>query len=166
MRLESCRENKNLTIYEFDKLGVVMLLTFNLLSLSRKHNFINYINTDICTIDHPHPGIRIHYCLVMMVEKLLTIWSEEDTKEIFSVVFDGILRTDKYLFHKEKYKDCIYSVAGTEKGAQHIMNLVNNWNEVVDEYEKYAYIPARRTESLESYLVSVDDEGNVLIPNF
>lgn len=162
MRLGYCRENKGLTIYEFDRLGIVMLLTFNLLSLSRKQDFANYMDMDMTAIDHPHPGIRIHYCLVMMVDELLTVWSEKDTKEIFAVVYDGIIRTDKYLFHKEKYKDCIYSVAGTEKGAQHIMNLVNGWNQVVDEYEKYAYIPARRTETLESYLVSVDDKGNVL----
>lgn len=166
IRLGKCRENKELTICEFDRLGIVMLLTFNLLSLSRKQEFINYMDMDTAAIDHPHPGIRIHYCLVMMADELLTVWSEKDTKEIFSVVFDGIIRTDKYLFHKEKYKECIYSVAGTEKGAQHIMNLINSWNKVVDEYEKYAYIPVRRTDDLESYLVSVDDEGNVLIPNF
>lgn len=166
IRLAYCKKNKGLTTFEFDNLGIVMLLTFNILSLSRKQDFTNYMDLDIAAIDHPHPGIRMSYCLYTVTDELLTVWSEKDTKEIFSVISDGIIRTDKYLFHKEKYKDCIVAVAGTEKGAQHIMNLVNSWNDVVDEYEKYAYIPARRTEKLESHLVSVDDEGNVLIPNF
>jgi len=166
IKMGHCKKNKELTLSQFDILGMEMFLTFNLLSYSRKQDFADYMDKNIEDIDHPHPGIRMMYCIFVMADELLMVWEEKEVKEIIAIAYDGIIRTDKYLFDKEKYRECIYSVAGTQKGAEHIMSLINDWNEVADEYQKYAFIPMRRTENLESQLVFVDDDGNVLVPNF
>lgn len=162
IRIQEVGDDKDHTIFEFDNLGVVLILTFNLLSNSRKQYFEQYLNMEIASIDHPHPGIRMRYCMDVMLSELLKVWSKKDVLDIFKIIYDGIIRTDKFIYNKKEYKDCIYSVSATEKGAQHIMNLVNGWNESIERYEEYAYIPLNKTEFLKSYPVFVDNAGDFL----
>lgn len=50
-----------------------------------------------------------------------------------------------------------------KKGAQHIMQLVNDWNEVADFYDEYSFIPIQKTDYIEFYPYTVDKEGNFII---
>ena len=147
----------------FDNLGIVLLLIFNMLSKSRQSTFDEYMTLNIYDMDYPHPGIRMHYCFVTMISVLLNEINQEEVKEIASYITDGIVRADKYILYKEKYKECVYAVATTKKGAQHIMQLVNDWNEVADFYDEYSFIPIQKTDDIEFYPYAVDKEGNFII---
>ena len=134
-----------------------------MLSKSRQSTFDEYMILNIYDMDHPHPGIRMHYCFVTMISVLLNEINQEEVKEIASYITDGIVRADKYILYKEKYKECVYAVATTKKGAQHIMQLVNDWNEVADFYDEYSFIPIQKTDYIEFYPYTVDKEGNFII---
>lgn len=51
----------------------------------------------------------------------------EDTMIILGSGSDAVISYEKNVLGKEKIKECYYSVAFTEKGAQHVMNLHNGW---------------------------------------
>ena len=47
---------------------------------------------------------------------------------------DAVISYEKNVLGKEKIKECYYSVAFTEKGAQHVMNLHNGWQEKIGHF--------------------------------
>lgn len=56
----------------------------------------------------------------------------------------------------------LFFVLSTEKGVQQIMNLVNGWNDMVDEYNKYAYIPLSKNAYIEQMSFFIDEKGEFL----
>ena len=52
----------------------------------------------------------------------------------------AVISYDKSVLEKTAIKECYYSVAFTEKGVQHIMNLHNGWQKLTDHFNRFAYI--------------------------
>lgn len=50
----------------------------------------------------------------------------------------------------------------TEKGVQHLMNLHNGWQELVDYYNQYTYIPIEKMERIDGLLASLDESGSFI----
>lgn len=64
----------------------------------------------------------------------------EDTMTILGSGSDAVISYEKNVLGKEKIKECYYSVAFTGKGAQHVMNLHNGWQEKIEHFNEYAYM--------------------------
>ena len=77
-----------------------------------------------------------------------------------TVVADG-----SFLPGKEKIKECYYSVAFTEKGAQHVMNLHNGWQEKIEHFNEYAYMEIEKMDTIDSMPVSLDKNGDFVNKN-
>ena len=77
----------------------------------------------------------------------------------------AILNAIESVLGKEKIKECYYSVAFTEKGAQHVMNLHNGWQEKIEHFNEYAYMEIEKMDTIDSMPVSLDKNGNFVNKN-
>ena len=112
---------------------------------------------------HPHPGIRMFYCSIAMCDFLIRYKGEnETTLAIIWSGYDGIISYEKNVLQKKEIKECYFSVSQTEKGVQHIMNLANGWNEVIDIYNQYSYIPIYKTDYINSMSYFLDESGDFI----
>ena len=71
----------------------------------------------------------------------------EDTMTILGSGSDAVISYEKNVLGKEKIKECYYSVAFTEKGAQHVMNLHNGWQEKIEHFNEYAYMEIEKMDT-------------------
>jgi len=56
-------------------------------------------------------------------------------------------------------KNCLFSASFTYRGAQHIMNLNNAWNDVAERLRPYAHIPLATGEHIPAMRIFLDDSG-------
>ena len=69
---------------------------------------------------------------------------------------------EKQVLETNELRECYYSIAYTAKGVQHLMSLHNGWQELVDCYNQYAYIPIEKMECIDSMLTSLDESGSFI----
>lgn len=110
---------------------------------------------------HPQAGIRAVYCIASITEMAMRFWDIETTKRAFMIIQGECIAYDRILLNHNKLKECLYTIAFTEKGAQHIMFLNNEWKSVREKLLNYAYIDLRECEKLESFPVWITDDGDV-----
>ena len=128
--------------------------------------FADYFDKSIDEYDHPHPGIRMYYSYIHY-----SYWIGrfrdfgEDTMTILGNGSDAVISYEKNVLGKEKIKECYYSVAFTEKGAQHVMNLHNGWQEKIEHFNEYAYMEIEKMDTIDSMPVSLDKNGNFVNKN-
>ena len=128
--------------------------------------FADYFDKSIDEYDHPHPGIRMYYSYIHY-----SYWIGrfrdfgEDTMTILGSGSDAVISYEKNVLGKEKIKECYYSVAFTEKGAQHVMNLHNGWQEKIEHFNEYAYMEIEKMDTIDSMPVSLDKNGNFVNKN-
>lgn len=65
-----------------------------------------------------------------------------------------------------EYIPDFYSIAEspiqTKKGAMHTRALVNGWNELVEEYNRYSYVTIYKNDNLESLSYFLGEDGEFL----
>lgn len=126
-------------------------------------DFSNYQEKDIESYDHPYPGIRMYYCSLAICDLLIRVKGDNElTRELISSGFDAMISYEKRALGKEKYRDSYFSIAGTKKGAMHIRALVNGWNELVDEYNRYSYVTIYKNDNVESLSYFLGEDGEFL----
>ena len=147
----------------FDLLCMTIYLCFCVFARNSKRNFDNYFQRDIMQYDHPYPGIRMYYTVVAMMDMICSNKEmNDDLYRIFSSGYDTIISYEKKVLGTPKLKECYFSISSTEKGVQHMMNLVNGWNDKIDEYNKYAYIPLSKNEYIKQMSFFLDEKGEFL----
>ncbi|MCI8408531.1 MAG: M48 family metalloprotease [Lachnospiraceae bacterium] len=147
----------------FDMLFLSFYLSFSVLAEESNKDFSCYFENDITEYDHPHPGIRMFYCTIVMIDWIISNKGvNEITMSIIESGYHAIISFEKSVLKKKKIKMCYFSVSETEKGVQHIMNLVNGWNDMVDMYNKYSYIPIRKTDMLDCMSYFIDENGEFI----
>lgn len=110
--------------------------------------------------DHPHAGIRQAYCFAALVDAAMGYFDMEQIHGTFSTMAGECLAYERLLLEHKNLKDCLLAMAYTQKGAQHIMFLVNEWKCVRNRLLNYAHIELRNYEKLDSFMVWVNDEGD------
>ena len=113
--------------------------------------------------DHPHPGIRMYYSIILYSYWLIKLYGENE--KVLTILESGshaVVAYEKQVLETNELRECYYSVAYTAKGVQHLMNLHNGWQEVVDYYNQYAYIPIEKMERIDGLLVSLDESGSFI----
>ncbi len=150
----------------FDKMFIANYLCFRTFAEKTGRKFADYFDKSIDEYDHPHPGIRMYYSYIHY-----SYWIGrfrdfgEDTMTILGNGSDAVISYEKNVLGKEKIKECYYSVAFTEKGAQHVMNLHNGWQEKIEHFNEYAYMEIEKMDTIDSMPVSLDKNGNFVNKN-
>lgn len=109
--------------------------------------------------DHPHPGIRQVYCSAAFVDAAMSYIDIEQIYGVFSTMEGECLAYERLLLEHKDLKDCLYAMAYTQKGAQHIMFLVNEWKQVRTRLLNYSHIELRDYDKVDSFPVWVTDKG-------
>lgn len=144
----------------FDKLFIANYLCFKTFAEKAGRCFDMYFAKDIADYDHPHPGIRMYYSFILYSDWIGRVRGfGEDTIAILISGSHAVITYEKSVLEKQEIKECYYSVAYTEKGVQHLMNLNNGWQEMIDYYNQFAYIPIEKIGDLAAMPVSVDENG-------
>lgn len=155
--------NENIEVLKstFDILFIVLYLCFDVFARKTNRDFSQYLEKEWDAYDHPYPGIRMYYSSIVLCNLVLGVKGEnETTSEVIYHGFNAIISYERQVLEKEQIKESYFAVAGTEKGVQHIMNLVNGWNEVVDKYNQHSYIQISKTDKVEfmSYFIGENGE--------
>lgn len=147
----------------FDKFYLANYLCFLAFAQKTGRSFELYFSKELDEYDHPHPGIRLYYSYLWYSFLIGSVKGEN--YDIFSVISSGshaVVLYERQVLEKEHLKDCYYTVAYTQKGAQHVMNLNNQWQELIDFYNTFAYVPIQKYGFIESMPITLDEEGNIL----
>lgn len=153
-------------IANVDMIFLANYLCFLTFAKKTGRNFDQYMEKEISEVDHPHPGIRMYYSVL-----LYSFWIgrikgySEDVLYTLSSGMHAVIAYESIVLEAKEIKECYFSVAFTEKGCQHIMNLNNGWQERIDDYNNYAYIPIERLGDIDSLPVSVNQNGSIFKVN-
>lgn len=159
--LKTWDDNIKVNLANFDIMYLASYLCFRTFAEKTGRNFNDCLEKKLDEFDHPHPGIRMYYTFIGYAYWLGQMCGY--TENILSMITSGshaIIAYEKNVLKKDKIKDCYYVVAFTEKGVQHVMNLNNQWQELIDMYNKYAFIPIQKWGAIDSMPVSVDVDGD------
>ena len=147
----------------FDRMFITNYLCFRTFAEKTGRNFDMYVTKDIAEYDHPHPGIRMYYSCIHYLDWLGRVFGfGENTIKILLSGVHLIVTYEKNVLEKENVKESYFSVAYTEKGAQHVMNLHNEWQEWIDHFNQYAYIPIEKNRSIDSIIFSLNEKGDFI----
>lgn len=156
-------DDTKILLAAFDTLFLSFYLSFSVLAQESNKDFSCYFEKDITEYDHPHPGIRMSYCIIIMYDWIVSNKGENEvTMRIIESGYHAIIAFEESVLKKKEIKMCYFSVFGTEKGVQHIMNLVNGWNNMIDIYNQYSYIPINKTEMPDSMPYFLDPNGEFI----
>ena len=133
---------------------------FILFSKADAEDFDEFMKDDLTLFDHPHAGVRFVYCSVAVAGIVINHWSMEKIYDVFTQIIGNCVAFDRILMESRHLKECLYSVAYTKKGVQHIMLLNNVWAETSKKLRKYAHIELRECDYLDkmSYFIGEDGE--------
>lgn len=102
--------------------------------------------------------IKINKAEIELLEYIPDFYSiAEITNPLLSEMRPGIKT-----WVSEDVFDSYFSIAGTQKGAMHIRALVNGWNELVDEYNRYSYVTIYKNDNVESLSYFLGEDGEFL----
>lgn len=162
--LESSNEQKERLNSSIDFLCLIFYLSFDVFAKKFNRNFSNYLEEDITTRDHPYPGIRMYYSFFPIIQGLMYKENglNETVLEAIKSGIDAVISYERQVLEKEKFKESYFSVGGTKKGVQHIMNLMNGWNKMADNYEKYSYIPLYKTDDIKMMSYFINELGDFI----
>lgn len=147
-------------IANVDVLFIANYLCFLTFAEKTGRNFDQYMAKDIAEIDHPHPGIRMYYAVLLYSYWIGRVKGyTEDVLYTLSSGTHAVIAYEKTVIEAKEIKECYFSVAFTEKGCQHIMNLNNGWQELVDHYNQHTYIPIEKLGDIDGLPVSVNAKG-------
>lgn len=159
--LQNWDDNLKVNLANFDMMFLANYLCFRVFAEKFGRDFKDYAAKNTDEFDHPYPGIRMYYTIIVYAYWLGEVHGY--TEDVFSILSSGyhaIIAYEKQVLNKENIKDSYYSVAFTEKGSQHIMNLNNQWEELVDEYNEYSFIPIQKLGDIDIMPFSVDENGD------
>ena len=160
--LQEWSSNIKTNIANVDVLFLANYLCFLTFAEKAGRSFDQYIAKDISEVDHPHPGIRMYYSVLLYSYWIGRIKGyTEDVLYTLSSGTHAVIAYEKIVLEAKEIKECYFSVAFTEKGCQHIMNLNNGWQELVNHYNQYAYIPIEKFGDIYSLPVSVNENGTL-----
>jgi len=148
----------------FDILCIAIYLCFSVFAENSNRDFDNYYERDIMEYNHPYPGIRMHYTITAMMDMICS--NKELNKELLKVFyggFDFIIKYEKKVLETSSLKECYFSISSTHKGVQHMMNLVNQWNDMIYEYNKYSYITLSKNTYIKQLSYFIDENGDFII---
>lgn len=158
--LQQWQNDIKVKLANFDMMFIANYLCFRTFAENTGRNFSSYMEKDIDEYDHPHPGIRMYYSIIFYFYWLIRFRGENE--EVLTILESGshaVVAYERQVLEKNELKESYYSVAYTEKGVQHLMNLHNGWQELVDYYNQYAYIPIEKMEDINSMFVLLDENG-------
>lgn len=161
--LQQWQDNIKVNLANFDVMFIANYLCFRTFAENMGRDFSNYMTKDIDEYDHPHPGIRMYYSSIHYSYWLIKLHGESE--EVLTILESGshaVVAYEKQVLETNELRECYYSIAYTAKGVQHLMSLHNGWQELVDCYNQYAYIPIEKMECIDSMLTSLDESGSFI----
>ena len=82
---------------------------------------------------------------------------------LFAILFDNLYNRCRCRIELlSRQVIVLFQASNTEKGVQHLMNLHNGWQELVDYYNQYAYFPIEKMERIDGLLASPDESGSFI----
>lgn len=138
-------------------------LCFRVFAKNSTRDFSNYFNQDVLEYNHPYPGIRMHYTIMALMDMIGS--NKELNDKLYRIFYSGydvIIKYEKRVLETYELKKCYFSISSTKKGAQQIMNLVNGWNDMIDVYNKYAYVSLSKNAYIKRMSFFLDEEGEFL----
>ena len=160
--LQAWGNDTGANVASVDVLFIANYLSFRIFAQKTGRDFDLYMEKEIDEINHPHPGIRMFYSVLLCSYWIGRI--KGYTEEVLHTLSSGIhavIAYERMVLGKQKVKECYFSVAFTEKGCQHIMNLNNGWQDLIDQYGQYAYIPIENLGNIESLPVWINEDGTL-----
>lgn len=148
----------------FDTMFISNYLCFRVFAEKMGRSFDEYISKEIYELDHPHPGIRMYYASMIYADQIGRYCS--NTKELVDIVWSGsdaVISYEKNVLEKKEIKSCYYTIGFTEKACQHILRLHNEWQEMIDYYNKFAYFHIEKAGIIESLPFSLSMNGEPII---
>lgn len=161
--LQQWRDDIKANLANFDVMFIANYLCFRTFAENTGRDFSNYMEKDIDEYDHPHPGIRMYYSIILYSYWLIKLHGENE--EVLTILESGshaVVAYEKQVLETNELKECYYSIGYTAKGVQHLMNLHNGWQELVDYYNQYTYIPIEKMERIDGLLASLDESGSFI----
>lgn len=158
--LQEWSEDTNINAANVDVIFIANYLCFRTFAEKTGRSFVRYMEKEYADVDHPHPGIRMYYSVL-----LFSYWIGRvrgNTEDVINTLSSGthaIVAYEKNVLEATDIKSCYFSIAFTEKGCQHVMNLHNGWQELIEYYNQFAYLPIPAMDDIDSLPVSVNENG-------
>lgn len=147
-----------------DMMFLTFYLCFDVMARKSNRDFSQYFQKEIDEYDHPHPGIRLYYSLINSIYVLVNV--KCDISTLIKIVESGIhaiVTYEKIALEKGQLAESFYNVGFTERGSQHVMNLINGWNEdCIDLYKEKSYVPLFKIEKLEYMRYFLNEKGKFI----
>lgn len=147
----------------FREVGLLSFALYNVFLVFQnesKIGFDNYIKHVFYFKDHPYDGIRFSYSFAFIVDALLQISLQQVVIDYFIFpTTERFITFEKRVLGVPEVKNCLFSASFTYRGAQHIMNLNNAWNDVAERLRPYAHIPLATGEHIHAMRIFLDDSG-------
>lgn len=108
----------------------------------------------------------MYYAIILYTDWLIRLFG--DSEEVHRIIASGshaVIAYERQVREKDRFKKCYFSVAYTPKGVQHIMSLHNEWQDLIDHYNEYAYFPIEKRENIDGMLASLDENGDFILIN-
>lgn len=147
-----------------DLLFLSNYLCFRVFAENTGKNFDEYFLKDMDEYNHPYPGIRMYYSFIQY-GYWIGVTHGFDSEETLAILESGshaVIGYERTVLKKGEIKDSYFSVAFTEKGIQHVMRLNNEWNELIDYFNQFAYCIIKKLGDINNIPFSLDENGNFI----
>ena len=127
-----------------------------------KSSFAEKLQRGYKDTTHPDPGIRVAYCNAIILAIAAEYLKPEEAVSLFNVIAGECIGFERVLVQHKRLQDCLYAMAYTKQGAEHMLFLNNTWNEVKQKLQPYAKVPLVEKEEADKMPYWIDDEGGFL----
>lgn len=125
-------------------------------------SFAEKLKKGYTDMTHPHPGIRVSYCNAIILAISAEYLKVEEAVQLFRTIADECIGFERVLIQHDRLQDCLYALAYTKQGAEHMLFLNNTWDEIKQKLQPYAKIPLLEKETADKMPYWIDDEGEFL----
>ena len=140
------------------------ILSFSVYSVFKKfseyeeYDFDEFMESSLYKYDHPHAGIRFQFVIKMLnnsVKHMKGIDLEYN-------IANSYIRFERKILNIQEMKELFTIIAYTEKGANYILELIKECNELEDKIKDYSYTPLMRWDDRSKVLVFIGGQGELI----
>ena len=126
-------------------------------------NFDKLMIEDFDKSDHPSPSIRITYCIAATLDYLSNHVEPRALAHMYYLVSVDCISFDRILMEHNKLKDCLFTFAFTEKGAEHIKLIHNKCRKIGKALRKFASVQLYDYPIMIDFPIWVSKDGDFLL---
>lgn len=122
----------------------LLFALYNVFYLFNEKSFEELMSEEFDMYDHPHPSIRLAYCLAGVISEEVAFVNVEAAIYDMKIAVNECMEFDRIILESTKLKDCLTTLAYTKKGTNHVNIISKKWRKVEKYLRKHSYIELRK----------------------